>query len=300
MDAGRRTWWISAVDPDAVVAGMQALAVELGATFDQIRMGSSPDLVWRLLEACPEPWLLVVDNADDPPGVLTVPGAAVADGTGWVRPVHNGRGMVLVTSRDGRSGSWGDPIPPWLELVAVRPLDVEDAARVLVELAGEADGPAEAELLAARLGGLPLALHLAGRYIGEATTVPAAFAGPEATRTFERYRQALDEGHHDELLGDADRAVSAWARSQVRAVVGRTWELSLNLLADRGLPTTRPLLRLLSCLGPAPVACGLLLRPTVLSQSSLIWPILRFLIHLCVMFPGKVPTSRLILPHIWR
>jgi tetratricopeptide (TPR) repeat protein len=82
-------------------------------------------------------------------------------------------------------------------------------------------------------------------------------AGPDDVRTFADYTRALDQGRHREL----------------QAPVGRTWELSLDLLAARGMPLARPLLRLLSCLGPATVPCGLLLRPETLSASALFGPV---------------------------
>jgi tetratricopeptide (TPR) repeat protein len=299
MDRDIRTWWISGTDPDSIVAGMQALAAELGASQDQIRLGSLIDLVWRLLEDYREPWLLIIDNADDPPGTLALPGAAVTDGNGWIRQIHSGYGLVLVTSRDGGATAWGDPTPPWVELVAVSPLGANEGAEVLNELVAEVAGsdrtaspagPAhDARVLAQRLGGLPLALCLAGRHIAEARSIPPAFAGAEAARTFAGYVQALDHGRHDELFGAHGGTTTA--DRPARDLVGRTWELSLDLLAARGLPLARPLLRLLSCLGPGPVPCGLLLRPATLSASPLFgsvsgrltWEMLRSLSGLAIV-----------------
>ncbi|MGE5156004.1 MAG: tetratricopeptide repeat protein [Betaproteobacteria bacterium] len=258
VELGIQVWWISAADPGNLLAGMQALAVELGAGRDQIRLGSSPDLVAALLAAHPRPWLLVIDNADDPAGVLALPGGDVTDGTGWIRPVHSGRGMIVVTTSDGSAATWGEPAAPWLRLVDIPTLDPADGARVLTELAGAGAGDeAHAAQLSQRLGGLPLALGLAGRYLAEAGTVPPALAGADDVRTFADYARALDQGRHREL----------------RAAVGRTWELSLDLLAARGMPLARPLLRLLSLLGPAPVPGGLLLRPGILSASALFGPL---------------------------
>ncbi|MEV4411971.1 tetratricopeptide repeat protein [Catellatospora sp. NPDC049609] len=269
-EKGVQAWWVSGTDADTVMAGMQALSAELGADPDQIRTGSAPDLVWRLLEAYPDPWLLVIDDADDPPATLALPGTAVTDGNGWLRAVRGGRGLVLVTTRDGTAGTWGDPPPAWLRTIAVRPLDADDAARLLFDLAGERAGsPQEARALAVRLGGLPLALCLAGRHVADVAAIPAAFAGPHAARTFGDYRRALEQGRHAEVLArtatPADRAAGE--------AVGDPWELSLDLLAGRGLPLARPLLRLLSCLGSGPVACGLVLRPDIMSASPLFGPV---------------------------
>jgi tetratricopeptide (TPR) repeat protein len=258
---GVRVWWISAADQPALLAGMQALAIELGAGRDQIRLGSSPDLVAGLLAAQASPWLLVIDNADDPVGVLALPGAEVTDGTGWIRPVHSGRGLIVVTTCDGGAAAWGAPTAPWLRLIAISTLDSVDGSSVLRELAGAAGDAGSAAKLSERLGGLPLALGLAGRYLAEAGTIPPALAGPGAVRTFADYSRALDQGRHEELLAGP------------HAYVGRAWELSLDLLAARGLPLARPMLRLLSCMGSAPIPCGLLLRPDTLSASSLFGPV---------------------------
>ncbi|GAA1642863.1 tetratricopeptide repeat protein [Catellatospora bangladeshensis] len=305
-ERGIPAWWVSGQDPDTVMAGMQALSAELGADPDQIKAGSPPDLVWRLLEAYPGPWLLVLDNADDPPGTLALPGAAVGDGNGWMRSVRTGRGLVLVTTRDGSVGTWGDPPPPWLELIPVRPLDAADAARVLTDLAGPGAGTEEqARDLAARLGGLPLALCLAGRHVAEVAAIPAAFAGPRAARTFAGYDRALDEGRHAEVLARTGPPGDGPAGD----AVGRTWELSLDLLAGRGQPTARPLLRLLSCLGPAPVPSGLLLRPATLSLSPLfgpvsgreVWETLRALAGLGIVEPaGPGPTDVVVVHQLVR
>jgi tetratricopeptide (TPR) repeat protein len=260
QDGGIRVWWISASDADTVAAGMRAVAADLGGTVDRIGVERGPDLVWRLLESRPEPWLLVFDDADDPAATLALPRRPVTDGTGWLRPVRHGRGLVVVTTRDGGS-CWGKPRPPWIELTSIPRLDADDASALLQILAGPGAGSAlEARELAERLGGLPLALRLAGRHIAEASHVPAVFAGPDEALTYTAYQRALDHGRHAEVLGGP-------------GVVTDAWELSLDLLARRGLPQARPVLRLISCLGPAPVGCGLILRAPIMSRSPLIGPI---------------------------
>ncbi len=267
-DRDIQTWWVSGADCDSLVAGMQALSSELGADPDQIRMGSPPDVAWRLLAAHQQPWLLVIDNADDPPASLALPGSAVTDGNGWLRSIDSGLGLIVVTTRDGGVGAWGESPPRWLDTVAVRPLGTDDGRMLLQELAGQRAGTdEEARDLAARLGGLPLALCLAGRHIAEAASIPPAFAGADAARSFAGYHRALDQGRHPEVLGGAA------TEPNPGDLVGRTWEMSLDMLASRGLAQARPLLRLLSCLGPAPVACGLLLHPAVISRSPLFGPI---------------------------
>ncbi|WP_308301894.1 helix-turn-helix domain-containing protein, partial [Frankia sp. AgKG'84/4] len=116
LDRGVRTWWINAAGPGTVTATMTALAVELGASQHQLAQGSLPDLLWRLLDALDRPWLLVIDNADDPDADLGPPGGGVLDGSGLLRPVSTPCGVVIVTTRDGAAwSSTGSLRPPgWL------------------------------------------------------------------------------------------------------------------------------------------------------------------------------------------
>ena len=88
-----------------------------------------------------------------------------------------------------------------------------------------------------RLGGLPLALHLAGSYL----------ASPFARwHTFADYHRALDSVELPAALADLDEP-----GADDRATIQRTWDLSLDALADGGIPQARQLLFLLSCYAPA-------------------------------------------------
>jgi transcriptional regulator with XRE-family HTH domain/tetratricopeptide (TPR) repeat protein len=253
-------WWLTARDAAVLAAGMTAIALELGASPGGLRLGSLPDMVWRLLGALGQPWLLVLDGADDPPGILTLPGRTVTDGTSWLRPPGSRYGTVIVTTRDSSSRTWGDRPPAWLHLHPVPALSPADGADVLVELAGEGAGErAEALTLATRLGGLPLALVLAGRYLSEVSELPASWAAPALPSGFTGYLTALGR----------DPAEGSPLSELAFDSLGQTWEPSLNLLAHRGLDSAGALLRLLSCLGPAPVPYELLLRADVLASSEL-------------------------------
>ena len=112
-------------------------------------------------------------------------------------------------------------------------LDSAVGAQVLADLAPEAGPVGDAAALSDRLGGLPLALHHAGSQLA------SPFA---AERTFAGYARALDE-RFGRLMGHG--------AADDRAIVTRTWELSLDALASRGRPQARPLLQVLSCLAPA-------------------------------------------------
>lgn len=256
------TWWVSAGEKATVSAGMRALAVELGARPHQIEMGGAADLVWRLLGGYRKPWLLIIDNADDPPRDLLSPEGPVSDGAGWLRPPTGRHGAVLITSRDGTSRTWGTA--SWLRLHRLEPLGDRDGAAVLCESAGpEAGTPAEALELAARLGGLPLALRLAGLHLRQARRLPDGLTWRGMAATFTQYSRELDRGRHGELLE------SAAAGGPVRSRPERTWELSLDALDARDLGDARPLLRLLACLAAAPIPYGVLLAPDVLGSSAL-------------------------------
>jgi transcriptional regulator with XRE-family HTH domain/tetratricopeptide (TPR) repeat protein len=259
ISAGIRCWWLAAHDNAVLTSGLTALALDLGAAPDELRLGSLPDTLWRLLNGLAEPWLLILDGADDPPGTLTLPGRTVTDRTSWLRPPGGRHGAIFVTTRDGSGQTWGDPPPGWLRLHTVPALAAADGADVLVELAGAGAGvPAQAVTLAARLGGLPLALVLAGRYLAEMATLPASWAVPELPGGFAGYLTVLDRGRP----GEPPLGESAYVS------LGRTWDMSLRLLARRGLPDAAALLRLLSCLGQAAVPYELLLRADVLSSAG--------------------------------
>ncbi|WP_367135196.1 tetratricopeptide repeat protein [Saccharothrix sp. HUAS TT1] len=246
--AAVETWWVDASSSTNVTEGLREVALRAGADEQAVQnawsgAGSAPEALWRALDARATPWLLVLDNADDP-RVLAPDGVRVATGRGWLRTPRS-TGTVLITSRDGRRDEWGDRT-----FVPVDVLGAADAARVLLDLAPGAGGETDARDLAERLGGLPLGLRLAGQYLG-ATSQAVRLPGLVQPRTFAEYGRALANGA--ELRG--------------HEVLAGTWELSLDLLARRGQPLARPLLRLLSSFAPAPIPTELL-DATVLATSE--------------------------------
>lgn len=227
-------WWVSVADPAGLTGAMVSLARHLGATDADLHSialdrPDGADRLWALLEGRRRRWLLVLDNADDPE-ILVASGqqAGVGDGNGWVRPSR--RGLVVVTSRDSSATTWGRHA----DVVNVELLDESDAAQVLLDWAPDAGSLGEARSLARRLGRLPLALGLAGSYLDSEMAL---------TTSFGDYRRRLDAG------ADAHRLLSGepHASGDPRSTVMRTWEVSLDALADRGVPQARVLLRLLSC-----------------------------------------------------
>jgi tetratricopeptide (TPR) repeat protein len=249
---GITVWWVDGAVAHTAAAGLIAVARQLGVADEALRHGDVADVLWRALSGRREPWVLVVDNADRPE-VLDGPGA-LTDGTGWLRPLTSGPGLVLVTSRDGDDEHWGR----WAVRDHVGMLGADDAAQVLRDYAPGAGGDGSARALAARLGGLPIAIRICGSYLADTAEVP--WPDADAIATFDAYRAALDLGGDEPVAG---RVVA----DDHRATVGRAWELSLDLLAERGLPQARPLLRVLSQLADAPVPYRSLVFPSVLATA---------------------------------
>jgi hypothetical protein len=233
-----QVWWISGAASPSLTAGMAAVARRLGASASDLAAidggsAGAADRLRALLDARRRRWLLVIDDAGDP-DVLA----------GWVR--SSASGLVLVTTRHREQAAWG------AQAVVHRldPLSDADAGDVLLDLAPEAGDQPEADALGRQLGGLPLTLRLAGLTIA---------AGYGQMATFEAYRDALDRVPVPTRLLDVDSDVDL-DRGR-RAVIMRGTELSLDALAERGLPESRALLRLLSCYAPGlPIPVELLRR----------------------------------------
>ncbi|MEK8142351.1 hypothetical protein NKH18_07185 [Streptomyces sp. M10(2022)] len=129
-ERGRLGLWVNASDQASLRAGMLAVAADRGAGDGELMaarngLRAAADLVWDHLDRSDTPWLLVLDNADDP--------AVLRDG-GWLRT--SPRGTVLVTTRQAAGHWW-----PAAELLYVDVLPREEAAQVLRDLAPERDPP---------------------------------------------------------------------------------------------------------------------------------------------------------------
>ncbi|WP_232027477.1 tetratricopeptide repeat protein [Streptomyces lincolnensis] len=235
-DHGRVGFWVNASERMSLRAGMLAVAGDRGAAPGELAAAAAgqraaADLVWHYLDHSPDPWLLVLDNADDP--------TVLEDGA-WLRA--SGQGVVLVTTRHATSPLWRTPGTARHPL-GVLPLD--DAAQVLCDLAPDAGDLSSARKVAERLGRLPLALTLAGSHL--------------AHQLLESW--SMDE--YDRKLGEESTAIvdagaSGYGGGHSRHLVGRTWQLSLDALAGQGVPEATTLLRLLSFLAADPVPLGVL------------------------------------------
>jgi CRP-like cAMP-binding protein/tetratricopeptide (TPR) repeat protein len=250
-DRGYRVWWLGATDTALLTGGMLEVLRELGApesVIAPVREGArtAPARAWEFLNgehAGGRRWLLIFDGADHPAVLAGADATTPADGTGWLRA--DPAGMVIVTTRNRDPQVWGAGVT----LRELKPLDEEASAEVLRDLAPDVADPGghQARELSRRLGGLPLALHLAGAYLGSPFARWSTFAG---------YHEALDSVELPAALADIEGP-----GADVRADVQRTWDLSLDALAAEGRPQARMLLFVLSCFAPATPIPAWLLRP---------------------------------------
>jgi tetratricopeptide (TPR) repeat protein len=251
-ERGYRVWWVNAADSALLTSAMLEVLRELGAPESvtvPVREGArtAPERAWDFLNGehgAGRRWLLVFDGADNPAVLAGADATTPADGTGWLRA--DPAGMVIVTTRIRDPRVWGTRVT----LRELKPLDDGAGAEVLRDLAPEVADPGghEARELSRRLGGLPLALHLAGTYLGSPFAHWSTFAG---------YRQALDGVELPAALMDIEEQ-----GADIHATVQRTWDLSLDALAAEGRPQARPLLLVLSCFAPVtPIPAWLLQLP---------------------------------------
>lgn len=247
VGAERKVWWVDATTPAAFVEALREVAVQAGVERDVARdvwrnREAARDVLWDALNnAATGPWLLIVDNADDP--------AVVRD---WIRQPVAGN-TVVVTSRDHDPGSW------WTSVAVhpVVPISEPQGAAILRELAPGAGSDGEAVRLARRLGGLPLALLLVGKYLAM-TSSDLMLPESEVPRTFAACREALDM--------ELAETVAALPHDP-HGPLAHTWEMSLELLEMRGTVAARPLFRLISFFAPEPLPVALL-RKSVLSAAN--------------------------------
>ncbi|TDB71871.1 tetratricopeptide repeat protein, partial [Micromonospora sp. KC723] len=257
--AGRQVWWVSAL---RLSSGMREVATRLGAPSSAVERAwagdaAATDLVWRFLDRATQPWVLVIDNANEP-GLIDPVDGDITGGRGWLREPKNPANLVLVTSRDGYRTTW----PSWARRHLVPPLREEDGALVLLSRAGSGAGTEEqARALSAALGGLPLALRAVGDYLKSVHTTQI-YQGKQVLRDFESYRRNLQQ-----RLGQPPGAPKP--DDPTLGVTASVFEISLDLLARRGLTQAGNLLRVLACLSPTHVPYYRVLDQEILKRSTL-------------------------------
>lgn len=225
-------WTVFWVRPDAILPSMLEIAVELGGSRSEAeQFGKAPRSaarwVWRHLDTATSPWLLVMDNADRPEELD--PEHRPGEQRGWMRSSPGG--FVLVTSRVDDPALWAPA-----KVHRVSALTDEDASSALSDHAGVEELPG-ADALAERLGGVPIALALAGRILA---THGLLF--PDAWSLLERLK--------DDVTG-LDRLASPLiiGTNGERELLSGVWDLSLRLVAER-FARAEQLLRFLALLGP--------------------------------------------------
>ena len=213
-------WWIPADQEALARAALAALAPRLGLT--GVALGRIEEAVAAVLDALRrgEPfdrWLLVFDNADQPEMLRDL--------------IPQGRGHVLVTSRNHRWASIADtitvdvfPRPESLEFLRRRVPDISEP---------------DANRLAEALGDLPLALEQAGALLAET---------------------AMPVGTYLELLEhQASKILSENLPTDYPRSVAATWSLSVARIRDE-TPRAMDLLHRCAFFGPEPIPLDLLDR----------------------------------------
>lgn len=253
QEKGTPVFWIPALNASELAEHMVRVAVACGLqeeALESARAGrvSLADAVWEQL-AKTKRWLIVLDNLDDP-DIARSGSGPLHDHRGWVRCPEPG-GLLLITSRVADGGTWG----AGTTVMRLAPLPDHDGAQVLLDGAPQAGSQAEAELLARRLGGLPLALRAAAKYVAAPSSRHHTFAG---------YCRALGTELASLIGAESPQASDP---ETARAVIRHTWDLSLDHLADNGILLARPVLRLLSLLawGPVPVS---FVTPELVEQAT--------------------------------
>ena len=204
-------WWIAADQMPLVKASLAGMAERLGlpaATATGIE-SAADSVLDALRKGDPySRWLLIFDNADQPEDLIDI--------------IPFGPGDVLITSRNHR----------WQSKVETVPVDVfarAESAEFLAKRVPKGLTEREADLLAEKLGDLPLALEQAGALQAE-TGMPVS-----------EYLRLLDQNVTKIL---AEGKSPDYPQSMTAA-----WQLSVSAL-QRQIPQALELLRCCAFFGP--------------------------------------------------
>jgi len=208
-------WWIPADTPTQVQQALIDLAPRLGVDADRDPAGISRTVLETLRSGHPyRDWLLIYDNA-----------AAPED----IRPLlpSGGPGQVLITSR---AADWRNAGGSLLEVDVFRR---EESVELLAKRGPESLTATDADLIAEKLGDLPLAVEQTAVWLYETMMDPADWL------------EVFDEKQAELLSGVAPSPDYPWT-------VGAT----MNMALDRLLQTDPAALRLLQVcafLAPQPI-----------------------------------------------
>lgn len=212
------TFWLNADNEEALIASFTALAALLPSfpAKDEQDQRKLIAAIKHWLEQCPQPWLLIVDNANE----LSIVQDYLPQ---W------GHGSIVFTTRNDAVGALATPLE-------VETMDVHEARELLLRRAGRFADASDQEIqeaghIAVALDHFPLALDQAGAYI------------EETQESFTHYL-ALYQTHRSKLLARRGRQATAYPDS-----VATTWLLSFQKI-EQANPAAADMLRLCAHLAP--------------------------------------------------
>ena len=228
------TLWISASSEEVVLSSFASLKnwVPDLAPAEESDQRALIDKALRWLEQCPDPWLLIYDNADD---ITFLPAYLPKEGPG----------SILFTTRASAVGA----LAPSLE-VDVLPLS--DAIQLLLRRAGWQNDATreereEASAIAQELGLFPLALDQSGAYLEETGCSLAD------------YLELYQERQHS-LLARRGKQVTGYPDS-----VATTWSLAFERIEECS-PAAAELLRVCAFVAPDQIP------EELLTEGAAFWP----------------------------
>lgn len=218
-------WWIPAEQTTSARAALALLGRQLGLPVNDDIKSTVDGVLWALRAGRPYGrWLLIYDNAKDPDQTLPLTPLGV-DGPGLGPDRH-----VLVTSRER---GW-ERHASVVEIGAFeRPESIALLRRLVPRLS-----ETEADLLAERVGDLPLAVHQAAAW--HAVT----------DGTVEDYLRLFDRRLSERTGADS-------SGEELPRLLAAGVSLNLDLLREHD-PVAWALLELWAVFDPEPVSCGLL------------------------------------------
>ncbi len=211
------TFWLNAASQEALLASFQALAEHLPnfAGKDEQDQRKLIAAILRWIEQCPQPWLLIVDNADE----LTLVQSYLP---------QQGLGSILFTTRASAVGWLAHPIE-------VEQMGLGEGTQFLLRRTHQQSASDEecneATNIVIALDGFPLALDQAGAYIEETGC------------SFGDYLQIYEQ-HRATLLAHRGKQATNYPNS-----VATTWSLSFEKI-EQVHPAAAELLRLCAYLAP--------------------------------------------------
>jgi tetratricopeptide (TPR) repeat protein len=258
-------YWIDGTDEESINSGIIQIAHRLGASpyhVELVRVGqaSAVDTLRQVLNERNQPWLIIIDGLDNSALLIKIAEIAHSD-----RTTNALRGTFIATTRIHDSGPLGD-LSTWHW---VSPLDPQSGSKLLRKSIGDngtdlRDAASDGEELSQLLGGLPLALRAAGRYLAFTSSQSALLLDGDEPVTIRQYIDAL---RYESDLALANEANARSEFVELQQAIRSTWNHSLDCLDASGLADARTLFYVLSMLAQRPIPLALL-REIKLSTRS--------------------------------